>query len=87
MLRDLANAKLLYLKAVLFLCVCVSSALLLIVRDPQWTTAGLIVLTAWAAARAYYFAFYVIEGYIDPSFRFSGLTSVAKYLWRIRRGK
>jgi len=28
----------------------------------------------------YYFCFYVIEKYIDPSYRFDGLISVARYL-------
>ena len=30
--------------------------------------------------RAYYFAFYVIERYADPSFKFSGLWSFVRYL-------
>ncbi len=34
----------------------------------------------WAFARAYYFAFYVLEKYIDPSYRFSGLLSLLHYL-------
>jgi len=34
----------------------------------------------WSFCRVYYFAFYVIERYIDPSFRFSGLISALRYL-------
>jgi hypothetical protein len=30
---------------------------------------GFILLLIWSSARAYYFAFYVIERYIDPEFR------------------
>lgn len=36
-------------------------------------------LAIWAFCRAYYFAFYVIENYIDPRFRFAGLLSVLGY--------
>jgi hypothetical protein len=36
-------------------------------------------LAIWAFCRAYYFAFYVIENYIDPKFRFAGLFSVLGY--------
>ena len=36
-------------------------------------------LAIWAFCRAYYFAFYVIENYIDPKFRFAGLLSVLGY--------
>jgi hypothetical protein len=34
----------------------------------------------WSFCRFYYFAFYVIEHYVDPSYRFSGLLSFALYL-------
>ena len=33
----------------------------------------------WGFCRAYYFAFYVIEKYVDRRFRFSGLGSFVKY--------
>ena len=34
--------------------------------------------------RAYYFAFYVIERYVDPGFKFSGICSFFAYLVRKR---
>ena len=34
--------------------------------------------------RPAYFAFYVIEHYIDDSYRFAGLSSFARYLWEKR---
>jgi hypothetical protein len=33
----------------------------------------------WGFCRAYYFAFYVIEKYIDPNYKFSGIISFLKY--------
>jgi hypothetical protein len=79
-MRDLASAKLIYLKAALLLAIGTVSAAQLLLAHPAVETAALLVLAIWAFARAYYFAFYVIEKYVDPSFRFSGLFSVAKYL-------
>jgi hypothetical protein len=34
----------------------------------------------WRFARASYFAFYAIEHYIDPGYRFAGLPSFAWYI-------
>lgn len=79
-MRDLQRPALLYLKAALFLAVGAVSAFLLILRQPGVTTAVLLALAVWAFARVYYFAFYVIERYVDPSFRFSGLWSAIRYL-------
>lgn len=44
--------------------------------DRPWG-AVLLALSIWGFCRAYYFAFYVIEKYVDPEFRFSGLLSFA----------
>jgi hypothetical protein len=35
--------------------------------------------------RSYYFAFYVIERYVDPGYRFSGLGSFVLYVVRGRK--
>ncbi len=79
-MRNLTSTKLMYLKAVLFATLGALGAVLLVLREPSVATATLVALTVWAFARAYYFAFYVIERYIDPTFRFSGLLSVARHL-------
>jgi hypothetical protein len=40
----------------------------------------LLALAVWAFCRFYYFTFYVIERYVDPTFRFSGFGSFVCYL-------
>lgn len=73
------------LKAGLFLllgAICLTS---LIAASPRVSTVIAAVALAWAAARFYYFCFYVITAYIDPAFRFSGVFSVIAY-W-LRRGR
>jgi hypothetical protein len=73
-----------YLKAGLFLVLGAIASVILIVRNPELTTALLLIITVWAFSRAYYFAFYVLERYIDPSYRFSGLGSLLRYVIRNR---
>jgi hypothetical protein len=46
----------------------------------------LLVISIWCFCRFYYFAFYVIQHYVDPGYRFSGLWSFVAYLWS-RRGR
>jgi hypothetical protein len=73
-----------YFKAVLFVSIGTISSALLVMRDPQLLTTLLLITAVWAFARAYYFAFYVIERYVDPSYRFSGLFSLLRYLLSVR---
>jgi len=86
-MRDLQSSAWMWTKAVLFLIIGVVSASLILIEVPDWKIALLLGLAIWAFCRAYYFAFYVIERYVDPTFRFSGLISVARYLWKTKSGK
>ena len=79
---DLKNSKLIWLKGGLFLLVGGGSAALLLAEAPSWRTALLLALAVWAFCRAYYFAFYVIERYVDSGYRFSGLISFLRYVLR-----
>ena len=74
-----------YIKALCFAGILLLSAVLLIVQSATIQTIALVVLVAWASARLYYFCFYVIEKYIDPSFRFDGLISLVRHLLRNRK--
>jgi len=79
-MKDLTNAAWIKFKGLLFLLLGLAAATLLILDNPSWRTAGLLALVIWCFCRFYYFAFYVIEKYVDPGYRFSGLWSFAKYL-------
>jgi hypothetical protein len=81
---DIRTPRLLYLKGALFLLLGFLSAGLLLAVHASWTAAALLVVTIWAFCRAYYFAFYVIDHYIDPEFKFSGLWAFVQYLLRRR---
>jgi hypothetical protein len=80
-MKDLTSVAWIKFKGLLFLFLGAAAATLLILENPTWRTAGLLALAIWSFCRAYYFAFYVIEKYVDPSYKFSGLGSFVKYLF------
>lgn len=86
MMGDLRNLKWMYLKASLLLIVGILAAGLILLESPTLRTAGLLAIAIWAFCRAYYFAFYVIQHYIDPTYKFAGLWAFGKYLMSRRRG-
>ncbi len=87
MMRDLRNSRVIYFKAFLFLVGGFLAAVGLLIENPTAKTALLVALCVWCFCRAYYFAFYVIEHYVDPQFRFAGLWSFVRYLIARRGGK
>lgn len=79
-MKDLTNPFWIKLKGILFLFIGVAAVVLLFLDRPAWKTAGLLTVAVWSFCRFYYFAFYVIEKYVDPGYKFSGLISFARYL-------
>jgi len=84
-MKDLSNPFWIKLKGILFLLIGIVAAVLVFLDNPKWQTAILLTLGIWSFCRFYYFAFYVIEKYVDPDYKFSGLISFAKYLLRGRK--
>ncbi len=82
---DITNAKLIIVKGFLFLLAGLLAALALILEHPTLKVALLLALTVWCFARFYYFAFYVIEHYVDSGYKFAGLGSFVWYLIRRRK--
>jgi hypothetical protein len=83
--RNLANPTWIKIKGFLFLLLGLLAATLLLFEHPTMKVGLLLALAAWCFCRFYYFAFYVIEHYVDPSYRFSGLLSFMRYLLRERK--
>ncbi len=78
-MADIQSPKLLYLKGFLFLGLGVLASALLLANTPTLRSTLLLAIAVWAFARAYYFAFYVIEHYIDPGYRYEGLFAFIRY--------
>lgn len=83
---DLKSVRLIYLKGLLFLVTGLLSLAALLLESPTLRTAFLLVVAVWSFCRLYYFMFYVIEKYVDPSFKFAGLYSFVMYLLGRRGG-
>ena len=79
---DLKNPTWMYLKAALFVLIGFACFALVWLEQRTLLTAALLLLMIWAFCRAYYFAFYVIEKYADPHYKFSGLLAFLRYLLR-----
>src|SRR5690242_19693949 len=85
-MTDITNPRLIKLKGILFLLVGLIAAALLVLEQPALKVAVLLAIAIWCFCRFYYFAFYVIEHYVDGNYRFSGLGSFFRYLMQRRRG-
>ena len=81
-MSDIRNPKLLYLKGLLFLLLGCLAAGWLLAEHFTLKTCLLLAIAVWAFCRAYYFAFYVIEHYVDPGYKFAGLWSLVRYWLR-----
>ena len=86
MTRDITNPRLLYVKGLLFLLAGAIAAVLLILENATLKVALLLLVAIWCFSRAYYFAFYVVQHYVDPGYRFAGLVDFARYAMRKRGG-
>jgi len=84
-MKNLTDVRWIKLKGMLFLLLGLLSAAFLFFEHPTLSVAFLIVIAVWSFCRFYYFAFYVIENYVDPNYRFSGLLSIMRYLVRKQR--
>ena len=82
---DLKNPLWIYLKAMCFGLIVLVCAAGLLMPAFSWRGLLLVCLLVWGSARLYYFCFYVIERYIDPSFQFAGVWSVVVYLMQRAR--
>ena len=79
-MKELTNPGWIKAKGVLFLVAGLTSSALLVAEHPEIRVVLLMSIAVWCFCRAYYFAFYVIEHYVNPSYRFSGLWSFVRYI-------
>ncbi len=81
---DITSPTLLYIKGGLFLLLGILAAGGILFMFPDLRLAALLAIAIWAFCRAYYFIFYVIQHYVDPSYKFAGLIDFARYVLRRR---
>lgn len=79
---DLKNPRVIYFKGWLFLACGLAAGILLLLRRWDWQDAALLMVCVWCFCRFYYFAFYVIQHYVDSDFRYAGLWDFVKHHFR-----
>jgi hypothetical protein len=72
-MTDLKSRKWIVAKGIMFLGIAAASAILMLVEAPSVKAGVLLALLVWASCRFYYFLFYVLEHYVDPTMRYAGL--------------
>ncbi len=85
-MTDLKSKKWIVAKGAMFFVIAVTSAALIFGKAPSLELAALLALLTWASCRFYYFLFYVLEHYVDPTMRYTGLWDLARGMRRRRRG-
>ena len=83
-MRELSSKPLIVAKGFLFLALALMTAALLVWEAPSLRVAVLMVVLVWSSCRFYYFLFYALQHYVDPSFRYAGLLAL---LGQIRRSR
>ena len=85
-LKDIKNKDLIVFKGLMFLLLGILASAILIAFVPRFEIIALLAIAVWAFCRFYYFAFYVIENYVDSDHKFDGLYAVLAYIakrkWR-----
>ena len=77
-MSDLQSKPGIVVKGITFLGIIVVAAALILFESPSGRTAALLAVLVWAACRFYYFLFYVLERYVDPSLRYAGIIALIR---------
>ena len=72
-MTDLKSKRWIVAKGVMFAVIALAAAALILSEMPSPRIAALVALLVWASCRFYYFLFYVLERYVDPTMRYAGL--------------
>lgn len=72
-MTDLQSKKWIVAKGIMFAGIAAATATLILIEIPSIKLAAMLILLVWASCRFYYFLFYVLEHYVDPTMRYSGL--------------
>jgi hypothetical protein len=83
--KDLTSPTWIKIKGALFLLLGLTCAALLLVENPSIRFGLLLAVAVWSFCRFYYFAFYVIQHYVDREYRFSGLLDFVRYVLSPRK--
>jgi len=81
-MKSIADPFWIKVKGILFLILGTLASILLVLELPSVKVVVLLALAIWSFCRFYYFAFSVMEKYVDSTYRYSGLLDLARHLVR-----
>lgn len=81
-MADLKSKKLIVAKGILFLIIAVACFSLILIQLLSWKNALLLICLVWASCRFYYFLFYVLEKYVNPSLKYAGIWALIQAIWQ-----
>ena len=84
-MTDLKSGKWIVAKGAMFAGIALATALLIYADLPTLKIAALLALLVWSSCRFYYFLFYVLEHYVDPTMRYAGLLDLLMGMRRRRQ--
>jgi hypothetical protein len=77
-MSDLKSKRWIIVKGIAFLGIAVVASALILFESPSGRTAALLAVLVWAVCRFYYFLFYVLERYVDPSLRYASIIALIR---------
>jgi len=83
-MSDLQSKRWIVAKGIAFGGIAVAAAVLVLFESRSVRTAVFLMLLVWAACRFYYFLFYVLERYVDPTLRYAGLIALVRAILKKR---
>jgi len=83
-MKDLESKRWIVAKGILFLGIAILASALMLLETPSLEVALLLALLVWASCRFYYFLFYVLERYVDPTMRYAGIWDLLQGMKRRR---
>ena len=85
---DLADKRWIVAKGVLFACLAIlAGGLQLVLEDNIWQESALLLICIWASCRFYYFLFYCLQTYVDPSLKSAGVLDLVSKILARRRSR
>jgi hypothetical protein len=83
-MADLKSKRWIVAKGLMFAAIALVTAVLVFLEAASPKTAVLLALLVWASCRFYYFLFYVLEHYVDPTMRYAGILDLLMGMKRRR---
>lgn len=77
-MADIKSKNVIVIKGILFGVIVIGASLGILYHCPRRVVLCLLLILIWSSARSYYFIFYVLEKYVDPKLKYTGIFDLIK---------